>query len=205
MGSQIHHFPYSLCLKTDHILLNRKNPLDNLFLWRRRFSFSGHDCNSIPRWRTRTPFLPFLLLPLNLHSHSHSFPIRYPIDLPSPSVRPLLRPRTPSISSPMSSLTADSNPHPNSVTQCRVVIKGRVQGVFYRDWTVQNATELGLSGWVRNRRDGSVEALFSGPSDKVQEMQQRCRRGPPAAVVTGLEVVHSNGNPGSGFERRPTV
>ena len=91
------------------------------------------------------------------------------------------------------------------VVQVRVVIKGRVQGVFYRNWTVENATELGLKGWVRNRRDGSVEALFSGSSSKVEEMEQRCRRGPRDAMVTGLEVLPCTDDPGSGFERRSTV
>ncbi|KAJ6913650.1 hypothetical protein NC651_016016 [Populus alba x Populus x berolinensis] len=71
----------------------------------------------------------------------------------------------------------------------RVMIKGRVQGVFYRNWTVENAIRLGLKGWVRNRRDGSVEALFSGDSDNVQEMEQRCRRGPPDAMVTGFQIL----------------
>lgn len=86
-----------------------------------------------------------------------------------------------------------------------MVIKGRVQGVFYRNWTVDNATELGLKGWVRNKRDGSVEALFSGSPEKVQEMEQRCRRGPPDAVVTGLEVFPSTDDPGTKFERKTTV
>ena len=87
------------------------------------------------------------------------------------------------------------------------MIKGRVQGVFYRNWTVENATQLGLKGWVRNRRDGSVEALFSGSPDAVQEMERRCRRGPPAAVVTGFEVFPSSDDPGTGsaFQRKPTV
>lgn len=89
--------------------------------------------------------------------------------------------------------------------QNKVVIKGRVQGVFYRDWTVENATELGLKGWVRNKRDGSVEALFSGPPEKVQEMIQRCRRGPPAASVTGLVAVPSDEDPGTVFERKRTA
>lgn len=89
--------------------------------------------------------------------------------------------------------------------QARLVIKGRVQGVFYRDWTIENATQLGLKGWVRNRRDGSVETLLSGNSDAVQEMEQRCRRGPPSAMVTGLEVFTSTDDPGTGFERKQTV
>ncbi|KAF9665062.1 hypothetical protein SADUNF_Sadunf16G0083000 [Salix dunnii] len=87
----------------------------------------------------------------------------------------------------------------------RVVVKGRVQGVFYRNWTVENATQLGLKGWVRNRRDGSVEALFSGDSDKVLEMEQRCRRGPPDAMVTGFLVFPSSDDPGTGFQRKATV
>lgn len=91
------------------------------------------------------------------------------------------------------------------VMQVRVEIKGRVQGVFYRNWTIENARELGLNGWVRNRRDGSVEALFSGSPDKVDEMQQRCRRGPPDAMVTSLDSFPSDDNPASGFERKPTV
>ena len=89
--------------------------------------------------------------------------------------------------------------------QVRVVIKGRVQGVFYRNWTIENANQMGLKGWVRNRRDGSVEALFSGNPDSVQEIEQRCRRGPPSAVVTGFEVFPSTEDPGDGFVRKPTV
>lgn len=85
------------------------------------------------------------------------------------------------------------------------MIKGRVQGVFYRDWTVANANELGLKGWVRNRRDGSVEALFAGRPESVAEMEQRCRRGPSMAMVTGFQVFPSSDDPGSGFERIRTA
>lgn len=78
--------------------------------------------------------------------------------------------------------------------------------MFYRNWTIENATDLGLKGWVRNRRDGSVEALFSGSADKVGEMQERCRRGPQYAVVTGIDVSPCNEDPGTnGFERKSTV
>lgn len=106
----------------------------------------------------------------------------------------------------VSSLTTPPPPSESDSTKTdKVVIKGRVQGVFYRDWTVQNATELGLKGWVRNKRDGSVEALFSGPVEKVDEMMQRCRRGPPAARVTGLETLPSDEDPGTVFERRRTA
>ena len=65
----------------------------------------------------------------------------------------------------------------------RVRIEGRVQGVGFRYWTERVATGLGLAGWVRNRRDGGVEALFSGPADDVAEMLERCRDGPPSARV----------------------
>ncbi|KAL5067835.1 hypothetical protein RYX36_018722 [Vicia faba] len=102
------------------------------------------------------------------------------------------------------SIMATSQDSSSTKTE-RVVIKGRVQGVFYRNWTVDNATELGLKGWVRNRRDGSVEALFSGSFDAVKEMEQRCRRGPSQAVVTGLEVLPCGDDPGTAFQRKPTV
>ncbi len=66
----------------------------------------------------------------------------------------------------------------------RVRIEGRVQGVWFRGWAVQEAFRLGLAGWVRNRRDGSVEALFSGPKPVVDAMLEACWQGPPAARVT---------------------
>ena len=69
-----------------------------------------------------------------------------------------------------------------------VVICGRVQGVGYRAWTEYTAIDHGLDGWVRNRRDGSVEAVFAGPSDAVAEMIEACRRGPPGARVDAVEA-----------------
>jgi acylphosphatase len=68
----------------------------------------------------------------------------------------------------------------------RALITGRVQGVWYRGWTMETAVGLGLRGWVRNRSDGSVEALFVGPADKVAAMLAACRRGPPAAQVVDI-------------------
>ncbi|XP_042475288.1 uncharacterized protein LOC122057303 [Macadamia integrifolia] len=99
----------------------------------------------------------------------------------------------------------DPPPPSNPTKTVRAMIKGRVQGVFYRNWTVENAKQLGLRGWVRNKRDGSVEALFSGHPDSVNEMEQRCRRGPPDAMVTSLQVFPSDEAPGPGFDRRQTV
>lgn len=66
------------------------------------------------------------------------------------------------------------------------VISGRVQGVSYRAWTQKTAAQLGLIGWVRNRSDGTVEAVFSGPVVKVGEMIGLCRKGPMLARVTDI-------------------
>ena len=70
----------------------------------------------------------------------------------------------------------------------QVRIEGRVQGVWYRGWTVQQASRRGLNGWVRNRRDGSVEAVFSGPPDQVEDMLRACQDGPPSARVTRVDA-----------------
>lgn len=88
----------------------------------------------------------------------------------------------------------------------RVRIAGRVQGVGYRYWTERVATEIGLSGWVRNRRDGTVEAVFSGPADDVARMIARCRDGPLSAQVTSVDVVEGEPAPPSqGFGVLPTT
>ncbi|SHG09920.1 acylphosphatase [Kaistia soli DSM 19436] len=71
----------------------------------------------------------------------------------------------------------------------QVSVTGRVQGVGYRAFVEQQAVTLGLSGWVRNRRDGSVEALFSGEETVVTEMLDACRRGPPFAAVEAVQIV----------------
>jgi acylphosphatase len=72
------------------------------------------------------------------------------------------------------------------VVRC-VVIRGRVQGVGYRAWAQDMALEHGLEGWVRNRRDGSVEAVFAGPAETVERIVAVCRRGPGAAYVGAVE------------------
>jgi acylphosphatase len=87
----------------------------------------------------------------------------------------------------------------------RVRIAGRVQGVGFRYWTEEAADELGLAGWVRNRRDGSVEALFSGPADNVTEMLRRCHTGPRPAQVSSIEILEVGGDAPIGFEMRPTA
>ena len=89
----------------------------------------------------------------------------------------------------------------------RLKISGRVQGVFYRAWTVGEATKRGLDGWVRNRSDGSVEAVISGPSSKVDELVAACRTGPPRASVSRIDVgeVDDSEAQGPGFRQAPTV
>ena len=87
----------------------------------------------------------------------------------------------------------------------RVRIEGGVQGVGYRYWTERVAGELGLTGWVRNRRDGSVEAIFSGPADDVAQMLERCKEGPPSANVTSVKVVEESGTAPDGFDVLPTA
>ena len=88
-------------------------------------------------------------------------------------------------------------------SRIRVEIYGRVQGVWFRAWTEREARARGLDGWVRNRRDGFVEAVFSGPVTIVDEMIQACWSGPPSAHV--LDVVKEPVDfDGSGFEIRST-
>ncbi|MEQ9042665.1 MAG: acylphosphatase [Alphaproteobacteria bacterium] len=84
-------------------------------------------------------------------------------------------------------------------------IHGRVQGVCYRAWTIGEATRRGLAGWVRNRRDGTVEALLAGDEDKIHEMVEACWQGPPAADVTEIEVRATHEEAGKGFAARPTA
>lgn len=86
-----------------------------------------------------------------------------------------------------------------------VRIEGRVQGVYFRAWTDTTARALGLDGWVRNRRDGSVEAVFSGPADAVERMLENCREGPPAARVENIEIIQEGGDVPSGFHILPTI
>lgn len=69
-----------------------------------------------------------------------------------------------------------------------VSIRGRVQGVGYRAWTADEARRRGLAGWVRNRRDRSVEAVFFGAEDVIADMLAACRRGPPSARVDAVDA-----------------
>ena len=99
----------------------------------------------------------------------------------------------------------------SAVTIRRVMVRGRVQGVGYRAWTEDTAILNGLDGWVRNRRDGAVEAVFAGPAEAVEGMIEACRRGPDSARVDAVDV-HAAGpselamrRGGDGFSVLPTV
>ena len=86
----------------------------------------------------------------------------------------------------------------------RAVISGRVQGVCYRAWTEKEATERGLSGWVRNCSDGTVEAVFSGTEADVDAMLVACRTGPRLARVEGV-VAEACDTPEQRFSKRATA
>jgi acylphosphatase len=93
----------------------------------------------------------------------------------------------------------------------RVTVRGRVQGVGYRAFVEHKAVTLALEGWVRNRRDGSVEALFAGPANVVSDMVALCRRGPSYARVDAVieETANSDAldlrQAGEGFSVLPTI
>ena len=90
--------------------------------------------------------------------------------------------------------------------QARLTITGRVQGVGFRDWAMATARRLGLTGWVRNRRDGAVEALIVGDETAVGQMIKACQRGPSMARVEAVDVdpVDLDILP-DGFTQLPTV
>jgi acylphosphatase len=91
-----------------------------------------------------------------------------------------------------------------SDTRKKLLIHGRVQGVYFRGWSVETARALGLRGWVRNRSDGSVEMLLAGDESVVNRMIERCRDGPPTARVDQIDVEESTDVAPAGFETRPT-
>ena len=86
----------------------------------------------------------------------------------------------------------------------RLVITGRVQGVGYRDFVQREASAREFDGWVRNRRDGSVEAVVIGPGGAVDELIETCRRGPAAARVIDVRVADYTGPFLTGFMVLPT-
>ncbi|GAB1538839.1 acylphosphatase [Scytonema sp. NUACC21] len=83
-----------------------------------------------------------------------------------------------------------------------VFISGRVQGVGYRYTTVETASQLGLTGWVRNLSDGRVEAVFEGSQEIINQMIRWCHEGPPAAMVKDVDVKYEEPEGLRGFEVR---
>jgi acylphosphatase len=88
---------------------------------------------------------------------------------------------------------------------CRIRVRGRVQGVFFRNWAVAEAESLALRGWVRNRTDGSVELLVFGEAGAIEAIIASCHRGPPAGRVEEVEVEPAEGEPPHGFGRQATL
>ena len=104
---------------------------------------------------------------------------------------------------PESTIMSDQSSQSRQAVLARIT--GKVQGVWYRRWTVDTATALGLDGWVRNREDGSVEALFAGSAEQVSAMLEACRQGPPDARVIDV-VAEPADDPGHlVFAQRSTV
>jgi len=84
-------------------------------------------------------------------------------------------------------------------------IAGRVQGVGFRAWTMDTAQRLGLRGWVRNRADGTVEALITGDEEAVTTMIELCRQGPRAARVAEVAISDAEDDGSERFTARPTA
>lgn len=86
-----------------------------------------------------------------------------------------------------------------------VNIHGRVQGVFYRSWMVEAAKKHDVTGWVRNRSNGTVEAVISGPEESVASLIKSCYRGPVASRVDRIDVDECEPEQFTAFEQRPTL
>ena len=87
----------------------------------------------------------------------------------------------------------------------RLRIRGRVQGVWYRGWLVEQAVAHAVDGWVRNRRDGTVEALLAGDDAAVRALIQRCHEGPRLARVASIEETAETARPPPGFVQLSTI
>ncbi len=87
----------------------------------------------------------------------------------------------------------------------RIIVRGKVQGVFYRNWTMVTARSLRLTGWVRNLSSGEVEILAIGPAEKVDDLERQCWEGPYAAKVEEVTSEKAQVEPLRTFEKRPTL
>jgi acylphosphatase len=90
-------------------------------------------------------------------------------------------------------------------THLRLRIEGFVQAVGYRNYVIAEATRLGLDGWIRNRSDGTVEALVSGPNSAVEILVGFCMKGPPGSTVKNVELHKAEAPEEKGFKRRPLL
>ena len=86
----------------------------------------------------------------------------------------------------------------------RILVSGRVQGVGYRYWTVEEAKRLGLGGWVRNRSDGTVEILAIGPAPALKQLAEACRQGPSGAQVVAVARGTAPDDGSRDFTQKPT-
>lgn len=100
---------------------------------------------------------------------------------------------------PGSSIAGASMAAAPPTARVHVLVTGKVQGVWFRESTRQEAERLGVSGWVRNLPDGRVEAVFTGPPQAVDELVAWCRKGPPNARVDGVAATAQPGGPESAF------
>ena len=96
-------------------------------------------------------------------------------------------------------------PRDGETVSVAVSIEGRVQGVWFRGWLIREAGARDLRGWVRNRRDGTVEAVFAGPGAVVEDMVEACWNGPPAARVTAVRTAPTEDPGDADFDYRQTV
>jgi acylphosphatase len=87
----------------------------------------------------------------------------------------------------------------------QITVQGHVQGVGFRWWVVEQARRLGLEGWVRNRRDGSVEVLAIGEADDIVRLRGACGRGPAGASVRSVTVEAAEDDGSTGFEQKATL
>jgi acylphosphatase len=92
--------------------------------------------------------------------------------------------------------------YPRLVRRVRCLVSGRVQGVFFRQGTIRLARSLACAGWVMNRRDGRLEAVFEGPAEAVERMVAWCREGPERAAVEDVEIAEEEPEGLEGFEVR---
>ena len=86
-----------------------------------------------------------------------------------------------------------------------IIVEGLVQGVWFRDWTIQAARAIGVSGWVRNRTDGSVEVYALGEPELIERIIDRLRKGSPASRVDRIDVREAELHPVDGFTRRASA